>query len=166
MRAPLRQPPRRHLLTRPTRARAWTCRAFLPPPQASLQEAYKAELRDCYGVSFDSLLALTNMPIKRFADQLAREGKMREYMELLVNNFNLAAAENVMCTNTVSVSWDGSLYDCDFNQQLGMRAGGGAPRSIFELESLEQLEGRQVTVDSHCYGCTAGAGSSCQGATA
>lgn len=123
-------------------------------------------MRDCYGVSFDSLLALTNMPIKRFADQLAREGKMREYMELLVNNFNLAAAENVMCTNTVSVSWDGSLYDCDFNQQLGMRAGGGAPRSIFELESLEQLEGRQVTVDSHCYGCTAGAGSSCQGATA
>lgn len=140
--------------------------AFLPPPQASLQEAYKSELEQCYGVRFDSLLALTNMPIKRFADHLAREGKMKEYMELLVDNFNVAAAKGVMCTNTISVSYDGSLYDCDFNQQLGIAAGSGAPKDIFELQSLGDLQQRAVALDAHCFGCTAGAGSSCQGATA
>ena len=137
-------------------------RAFLPPPQASLQEAYKAELRDCYGVEFDSLLALTNMPIKRFADQLAREGKMREYMELLVGAFNPAAAEGLMCRATVSIGWSGEIYDCDFNQQLGLAVSGPA-RTVFDLGSLDELNNNRIVVASHCWGCTAGNGSGCQG---
>lgn len=89
-------------------------------------------------------------------------------MALLVNNFNPAAAEGVMCRDTVSVGWDGRLYDCDFNQQLelGLGGGQGAPRSVFDIQSLEELTGRAIAVDSHCFGCTAGSGSSCQGAVA
>ena len=87
---------------------------------------------------------MTNMPIKRFADQLYKQGKLSEYMQLLVDNFNVAAAKGVMCTNTISVSYDGSLYDCDFNQQLGIAAGSGAPKDIFELQSLGDLQQRAV----------------------
>ncbi|KAK9866068.1 hypothetical protein WJX84_008165 [Apatococcus fuscideae] len=93
---------------------------FLAPPQAKLQEAYKQELQDLFGISFNRLFCLNNMPIKRYADYLLRQGQLGEYLQLLVQNFNAAAAEGVMCRDTVNVSWDGRVYDCDFNQQLEM----------------------------------------------
>jgi len=146
--------------------------AFLPPSQEALQEAYESELGETYGIAFSRLITLTNMPIKRFADYLHKEGKTEEYMKLLVENFNPAAAEGVMCRDLVSVSWDGRLFDCDFNQQLDMpmptSAGGAGARglTVFDVESLDELTGRRLEVDNHCFGCTAGAGSSCSGATA
>ena len=151
--------------------------AFLPPSEAALTEAYRSELGDTYGVEFSRLVTLTNMPIKRFADFLHREGKTEEYMRLLVENFNPAAAEGVMCRDLVSVSWDGRVFDCDFNQQLDMpmprsfgSAGGdgdgGEGLTVFDVDSLDELTGKRLAVDNHCFGCTAGAGSSCSGATA
>ena len=151
--------------------------AFLPPSEAALTEAYRSELGDTYGVEFSRLVTLTNMPIKRFADFLHREGKIEEYMRLLVENFNPAAAEGVMCRDLVSVSWDGRVFDCDFNQQLDMpmprsfgSAGGdgdgGEGLTVFDVDSLDELTGKRLAVDNHCFGCTAGAGSSCSGATA
>ena len=113
--------------------------------------------------------------IKRFADFLAKEGKMKEYMELLVNNYNSQTVGGLMCLNTVSVGWDGTLYDCDFNQQLGMGIVGESQTndstrkqklSVFDIEALSDLEKYSVRTDNHCFGCTAGSGSSCQGATA
>ncbi|KAL9187995.1 hypothetical protein ACHAXT_006373 [Thalassiosira profunda] len=148
---------------------------FLPPPQASLEGDYKRELQENFGIQFDNLLTITNMPIKRFADFLAKEGKMREYMELLVNNYNAQTVGGLMCLNTVSVGWDGTLYDCDFNQQLGMGVVGESATngigkkqklSVFDIETLADLEKYAVRTDNHCFGCTAGSGSSCQGATA
>ena len=150
--------------------------AFLPPSEAALTEAYRSELGDTYGVEFSRLVTLTNMPIKRFADFLHREGKTEEYMRLLVENFNPAAAEGVMCRDLVSVSWDGRVFDCDFNQQLDMPmprsfgsaggGGGGEGLTVFDVDSLDELTGKRLAVDNHCFGCTAGAGSSCSGATA
>lgn len=142
--------------------------AFLAPPQAALEATYRTELREAYGVEFTSLFCLNNMPIKRWADELARRGEADAYMALLVNGFNPGAAEGLMCRDTASVGWDGRLYDCDFNQQLelGLGGGAGAPRSVFDVGSLEELTGRAIAVGSHCYGCTAGAGSSCGGALA
>jgi radical SAM/Cys-rich protein len=144
--------------------------AFLAPAQATLEGAYKQELGSLHGVTFSSLLCLNNMPIKRFADWLQRRGKLDEYMQLLVGSFNVAAAEGVMCRGTVSVGWDGRLYDCDFNQQLEMFMGappgsGRQALTVFDVGSLDELTGRAIAVDNHCFGCTAGAGSSCQGAT-
>eukprot|EP00241_Pyramimonas_parkeae_P006396 CAMPEP_0114251346 /NCGR_PEP_ID=MMETSP0058-20121206/15220_1 /TAXON_ID=36894 /ORGANISM="Pyramimonas parkeae, CCMP726" /LENGTH=416 /DNA_ID=CAMNT_0001365139 /DNA_START=105 /DNA_END=1355 /DNA_ORIENTATION=+ len=138
---------------------------FLPPSQASLQEAYKAELRDCFGIVFNSLFTITNMPIKRFADFLYQRDELGSYMELLVNNFNPGAVAGVMCRDLVSVRYDGQLYDCDFNQQLDMRIP-GPKQTVFDLESLDDITGTSIFTDSHCFGCTAGAGSSCQGTTA
>jgi radical SAM/Cys-rich protein len=144
--------------------------AFLPPSQETLDVAYRSELGDAYGVKFSKLFTLTNMPIKRFADYLHREGKTEAYMKLLVDNFNPAAAEGVMCRDLVSVSWDGRLFDCDFNQQLDMPMkggnGGDGGLSVFDVASLDELVGRKLAVDNHCFGCTAGAGSSCSGSTA
>ena len=156
--------------------------AFLPPSEEALTEAYRSELGDTYGIEFTRLLTLTNLPVKRFADFLHREGKMEEYMQLLVDNFNPAAAEGVMCRDLVSVSWDGRVFDCDFNQQLDMPMPGGFAGSktseekknssdkkglsVFDLTSLDELIGKPLAVDNHCFGCTAGAGSSCSGSTA
>jgi radical SAM/Cys-rich protein len=139
--------------------------ASLPPDAATLEAAYKRELAAQFGVSFSSLLTLTNMPIKRFADRLHQRGETEAYMQLLLAAFNPAAAARVMCTGLVSVRWDGALFDCDFNQQLdiGMRGASAAKRSIFGIASLEELEGCDVATDLHCLGCTAGAGSSCGG---
>ena len=106
---------------------------------------------------------LTASQIKRFADFLVKEGKMKEYMELLVNNYNPQTVPGLMCLNTVSVGWDGTLYDCDFNQQLGMGIG---QLSVFDIDCLTDLQKYSVKTDNHCFGCSAGAGSSCQGATA
>jgi len=148
---------------------------FLPPSQASLELDYKRELEERYGIHFNNLLTITNMPIKRFADFLAKEGKMKEYMELLVNNYNAQTVGGLMCLNTVSVGWDGKLYDCDFNQQLGMGIVGESETnesakkqklSVFDIESLMDLGKYSVRTDNHCFGCTAGSGSSCQGSTA
>lgn len=151
--------------------------AFLPPSQESLEGDYKRELLDNFGIEFNNLITITNMPIKRFADHLAKQGQMKEYMELLVNNYNPQTVGGLMCLNTVSVGWDGSLFDCDFNQQLGMgivgekaEADGDSNNkkrlSVFDIESLTDLEKYSVLTDNHCFGCTAGSGSSCQGATA
>jgi radical SAM/Cys-rich protein len=140
--------------------------AQLPGPQAELETEYRVELRKNFGIEFHSLLTITNMPIKRFAHQLQREGREAEYMSLLVDHFNPATVDKLMCRNSVSVSWDGRLFDCDFNQMLEMplRAGATGSRSIWELESLEDLAGANVATAPHCFGCTAGAGSSCGGA--
>jgi len=140
---------------------------FLAPSQGELEGAYRAELRDCFGVEFSSLFCLNNMPIKRYHDWLSRRGGLEEYMALLVGAFNPAAAEGVMCRGTVSVGWDGRVFDCDFNQQLDlpMLGAGGEPVTVAGLSSLDELEGLRIALGEHCYGCTAGAGSSCQGAT-
>ncbi|GIL44041.1 hypothetical protein Vafri_1610 [Volvox africanus] len=146
--------------------------AFLAPGQAKLEAAYKSELKSAYGIVFNRLLALNNMPIKRFADWLVQRGQLQSYMGLLLDNFNPGAGESLMCRDTVSVRWDGAVFDCDFNQQLDMaitqpgEGGSSRPLSIWDIGSLEQLTGRPIRCDNHCYGCTAGSGSSCQGAVA
>lgn len=141
---------------------------FLAPSQEKLEESYKIELKEAYGIEFNSLFCLNNMPIKRYADYLSRRGKLEEYMQLLVENFNAAAANGIMCRDTISVGWDGKLYDCDFNQQLEIgvqKAGHSGSLTVFEIDALDDLTGWRIAHDNHCYGCTAGAGSSCQGAT-
>jgi radical SAM/Cys-rich protein len=136
-----------------------------------LETAYKQELYEAFGIQFNSLFCLNNMPIKRYVDYLQRQNKLEEYMQVLVENFNVAAADGVMCRETVSVGWDGSVYDCDFNQQLGMHMHlpqhkADKPLTVFDIASLDTLTGCRIAIDNHCFGCTAGSGSSCQGATA
>ena len=141
--------------------------AFLPPPQAELETRYREELRGRFGLEFHRLLTLTNMPINRFAAALAREGRHAAYMSLLVNHFNPATVAALMCRSLVSVGFDGRLYDCDFNQMLELPLGagrGGGPRTVWDLSSLDRLAGSPITTGRHCFGCTAGAGSSCGGA--
>jgi radical SAM/Cys-rich protein len=136
--------------------------ATLPPPQAQLEADYRRELA-ALGVRFDRLLTITNMPIKRFARDLARRGESEAYLSLLVNHFNPGTVDGLMCRHTLSVAWDGSLYDCDFNQALALPLA-GRPRSLFELDAVAALESLAVATGAHCFGCTAGAGSSCGGA--
>jgi len=136
--------------------------AFLPPPEAMLQAKYKEELHDHFGIAFNELFTMNNMPIKRFADLLYKQGKLKEYMQLLVDGFNPATVEGLMCRSLVSVAYDGSLYDCDFNQALAMPLqshAGKSSRTIYDVESLSELTGAPVHTSSHCFGCTAGAGS-------
>lgn len=145
--------------------------AFLPANQAALERDWKRELRRRYGVEFHALYTITNMPISRFLEFLAESGNLESYMERLVQAFNPAAAANVMCRTTLSVGWDGTLYDCDFNQMLDLpvvRNDGCTPREKWSILQFEQaaLAQREIAVGPHCYGCTAGAGSSCGGATA
>jgi len=137
--------------------------ASLPPAQAKLEARYKEELSRHFGIDFHELLTITNMPIKRFAHALERENNFEGYMSLLVNHFNLGTVPELMCRSLVSVSWDGQLYDCDFNQMLEIPLGAGA-RTIWNVESLAELENARIATASHCFGCTAGAGSSCSGA--
>jgi len=140
--------------------------AYLPPPQATLEIDYKRELGDNFGITFNHLYTITNMPIARFAHALRRDNRAEVYMELLASAFNPATLDGLMCRRQVSISWDGYLYDCDFNQMLDMKVGGGKPFRLGEKPSAELvrlLEQRAILVDSHCYGCTAGAGSSCGG---
>lgn len=141
---------------------------FLAPPQEELEAAYKTELKEVYGIVFNNLFCLNNMPIKRYADYLSRRGKLEEYMQLLVENFNAGAANGIMCRDTISVGWDGRLYDCDFNQQLEIdvqKQGHRGSLNVFEIDALDDLTGWKIAVDNHCFGCTAGSGSSCQGST-
>ncbi len=136
--------------------------AFLPPPQRELEARYRAELAELFGIEFHHLFTITNMPIKRFAHDLARQGKEREYLSLLVNHFNPETVSGLMCRDLVSVAWDGTLHDCDFNQMLEIPLG-GRPRTIWDLADLGALEGEPIATARHCFGCTAGAGSSCGG---
>jgi radical SAM/Cys-rich protein len=143
--------------------------AFLPAPQAALQRDWKRELDRRYGLRFHCLYTITNMPISRFLEWLEESGNLAGYMERLSRAFNPDAAGEVMCRDLVSVGWDGTLYDCDFNQMLEMPVGGdGRPRNVLSSgpeELLSVLGGREVRTGAHCLGCTAGGGSSCGGAT-
>jgi len=136
--------------------------AFLPPRQSELERDYKEELRALFGIEFNRLFTITNMPIKRFLRELERTGKLEEYTELLLANFNPEAALGVMCRSLVSVSWDGRLYDCDFNQMLEIGLGGTA-LTVWDIKSFDEIRALPIAVADHCYGCTAGAGSSCSG---
>jgi len=136
----------------------------LPPDQSELEARYKDELGSRYGIRFHRLLALANQPIARFAADLARSGREAEYLSLLVAHFNPATVPGLMCRHLVSVGYDGHLYDCDFNQMLEIPMGAGAgARTVWDVESLEPLEGAAVATAGHCFACTAGAGSSCGG---
>lgn len=139
--------------------------AFLPPAQANLERDYKRELKEKFGVVFNKLWAVTNMPIHRFKAQLLKIKGYEEYMEKLIGAFNPSAAQGVMCRTLISVAWDGRLYDCDFNQMLDLSIGGDQPLTVFDFD-VEALARRAIRFDDHCFGCTAGAGSSCGGNTA
>ena len=136
----------------------------LPPDQAELQDDYKRELKSRYDIEFDRLLTITNIPIRRYAQFLHKKGKLESYLTLLEDNFNLVAADNVMCRTMLSIGWDGAIFDCDFNQMIEMPAGGGESKSVFSIQSFDQFVNERIAVADHCYGCTAGAGSSCSGA--
>jgi radical SAM/Cys-rich protein len=141
-------------------------RPFLPPPQDKLEADYKRELKEHFGIVFNKLYALTNLPIGRFASYLRHNGQLEEYMQLLIHAFNPATIDGLMCRNTISVGWRGEVYDCDFNQQLGMQwscNGGNEPLFLWDIDP-DSLEGREIMTGDHCFGCTAGAGSSCGGA--
>jgi len=137
--------------------------AFLPPPQAELEADYKRELGGHFGIVFNKLYTITNLPIARFASYLRHNNKLAEYMQLLVDNFNPATVQGLMCRNTISVGWRGEVYDCDFNQQLGMQWQNGGLLFLWEIDP-EKIENRKVMTGNHCFGCTAGVGSSCGGA--
>jgi radical SAM/Cys-rich protein len=136
--------------------------AFLPPKQEAIEAQFRKELRSRHGVEFNHLYTITNMPISRFLEFLLESGNYEQYMERLANAFNPAAAAGVMCRYTISVSWDGTLYDCDFNQMLNLPLNHGTPSHIRHFDAA-QLHRRQIVTRNHCYGCTAGAGSSCGG---
>ncbi|HMK55475.1 MAG TPA: arsenosugar biosynthesis radical SAM (seleno)protein ArsS [Dissulfurispiraceae bacterium] len=138
---------------------------FFPPCQARMEEEYRRELDKRYGVSFSSLFTLTNMPLGRFRNFLVERNQLDRYMERLRNSFNPAAVEGVMCRSLINVGWDGTLYDCDFNQMLGLSLCGDIPKTIDEFDAA-LLSSREIAVSEHCFGCTAGQGSSCQGAAA
>ncbi len=135
--------------------------SFLPPSQAALEKEFKDALMNDYGIVFNNLFAITNLPISRFLDYLLTSGNYEKYMEKLIAAYNPIAAKNVMCRNTISVGWDGFLYDCDFNQMLDLQVNcQGKHISQFDYD---ELNSRNIIVNQHCYGCTAGAGSSCGG---
>jgi radical SAM/Cys-rich protein len=138
--------------------------AVLPASQASLEAEWKRELARLYDISFDALYTITNMPISRYLEWLLESGNLEGYMRRLVESFNPQAADGLMCRNTVSVGWDGRLYDCDFNQMLDIPVSEEAPRHIRDFDRAA-LEARAIQTSRHCFGCTAGAGSSCTGAT-
>ncbi|OHD68047.1 MAG: radical SAM protein [Spirochaetes bacterium RBG_16_49_21] len=136
--------------------------AYLPGSQDSLEHEYRLRLAQDHSVSFNSLYCITNIPIGRYLEFLIRSGNYSDYIRDLCGAYNPAAVERVMCKTTLSVGWDGTLYDCDFNQMLDLPVDHGAPNSVFDFD-LELLRNRPIVVNNHCYGCVAGAGSSCQG---
>lgn len=136
--------------------------AFLPPSQAALEKEYKMELAARYNIFFNELFAITNMPISRYLDYLLSSGNYSRYMDKLISAFNPASVQNLMCRNTISVGWDGYLYDCDFNQMLDLKVGVPNSQHISDFD-FEMLKNRNIVVKQHCFGCTAGEGSSCGG---
>ena len=139
--------------------------AFLPPPQSSIEQDFRRELQQRYAIAFNHLYTITNMPIKRFLDYLRRSGNEERYMRKLIAAFNPAAVEGLMCRTLVSVDWTGRLYDCDFNQMLELPVAPELPQTIADFDPMK-FAARRVMTGSHCFGCTAGAGSSCGGAVA
>ena len=144
-----------HLVFNPTGA-------SLPPMQKKLEQQYKHELFNRFGIVFNNLYVLANIPINRYERYLKKIGKYEHYLELLKGNFNTEVVEHLMCRTQVSVGWDGRLYDCDFNQMLDLYLKNGKPYIIGEV-ALQELIGTDIQVGDHCYGCTAGSGSSCGG---
>lgn len=138
--------------------------AFLPGNQKALENDFKKALKEEFNINFNSLFAITNLPISRFLDYLIASENYEDYMYALVEAYNPEAVKNVMCTNTLSVSWDGWLFDCDFNQMLNLKVASKVNHISAYNEKL--LQNRNIIVNQHCYGCTAGAGSSCQGVVA
>ncbi len=136
--------------------------AFLPPSQSALELEYKEALLKNYGIHFNKLFTITNLPVSRFLDYLLKSGNYEMYMEKLMAAYNPAAAANVMCRNTISIGWDGNLYDCDFNQMLELKV--NSQLNHISNFSMNELNNRTIITGQHCYGCTAGAGSSCGGA--
>jgi len=139
--------------------------AYLPPAQGAIERDFKHELLSRYGVTFDRLYTITNMPIRRFLEYLRRSGNEERYMRKLVEAFNPSTVEGLMCRTLVSVDWTGRLYDCDFNQMLELGVAAGLPQSIADFDPAA-FAARRVVTGAHCFGCTAGAGSSCGGAVA
>ncbi|MCP3904233.1 MAG: radical SAM/Cys-rich domain protein [Planctomycetes bacterium] len=137
----------------------------LPPPQAGLETDYKRELQERFGLVFNELWTITNMPIKRWRNELERAGKLESYMRTLIEAFNESTIDGLMCRHQISIDPAGRLYDCDFNQALAMRTPGSEDRFLWDYTAAE-LSDRVIATDDHCYGCTAGAGSSCGGALA
>jgi len=137
--------------------------AFLPGPQAELETDYKRELKKHFGIVFGKLYTLTNLPIVRFAAYLRHNNKLDEYMQLLVDAFNPATIDGLMCRNTISVGWRGEVYDCDFNQQLDMQWESGRGLFLWDIDP-SRIDNREIMTGDHCFACTAGAGSSCGGA--
>lgn len=137
--------------------------AFLPPKQAAIEAQFRKELATKYGIEFNHLYTITNMPVSRFLEFLVESGNYDGYMERLANGFNQTAAAEVMCRHTLSVGWDGTLYDCDFNQMLNLTVDHEAPVHIKDFDPA-RLNRRRIVTRNHCYGCTAGSGSSCGGA--
>ena len=138
--------------------------AFLPADQSALEKDFKEALKEDFNIDFHNLFAITNLPVSRFLEYLVASGNYEDYMYALVDAYNPMAAENVMCRNTLSVSWDGYLFDCDFNQMLNLPVTSkGKHLKDFDLEALQK---RNIVTSQHCFGCTAGAGSSCQGTVA
>jgi len=138
--------------------------AFLPGPQDELEADYKRELGEHFGIVFNHLYTITNLPIARFASWLKNNNKLADYMALLNESFNPSTVEGLMCRNTISVSWTGEVFDCDFNQMLKMQWRDGARAlSLWDIDPAE-VEDREILTGNHCFGCTAGAGSSCGGA--
>jgi radical SAM/Cys-rich protein len=137
--------------------------ATLPPPQAQLEQDYRQRLSEDVGIRFNNLLTLTNLPINRFAHYLERTGQRQAYQRLLVENFNVHTVPGLMCRYLLSVDWQGRVYDCDFNQMLGLPLGAGRPRYLWEIDA-EGLRTNAIGVGAHCFACTAGNGSSCGGA--
>ncbi|WP_372920645.1 arsenosugar biosynthesis radical SAM (seleno)protein ArsS [Salegentibacter sp.] len=135
--------------------------AFLPTDEKAMEKDFKKALKEDFNIDFDHLFTITNLPISRFLEYLIASENYEDYMYELVNAYNPAAVENVMCTNTISVSWDGWLYDCDFNQMLELKVASDI-KHISDYNE-ETLQNREIIISQHCYGCTAGAGSSCQG---
>ena len=136
--------------------------AFLPGAQLKLEADYKRELKQFFNIEFNKLYTITNMPIKRFLDDLKRLQKYDEYMTLLMNNFNPHAADSVMCKSLVSIGYDGQIYDCDFNQMLEIPAS-NKKTTLWDINRIEDFNDKKIALANHCYGCTAGAGSSCGG---
>ncbi len=137
---------------------------FLPPDQGELETDYKRELKAHFGIDFRHLYAITNMPIARFKSWLKNTGRLADYMTLLREAFNPASVDGLMCRNTLSIGWKGEVYDCDFNQQMGLQWKNGKPLFLWDIDS-GRLEGRAIALGGHCFGCTAGCGSSCTGVT-
>ncbi|MCY4419173.1 MAG: arsenosugar biosynthesis radical SAM protein ArsS [Cytophagales bacterium] len=135
---------------------------FLPDTQESLEREFKTQLQERFGIQFSSLYTITNMPISRFLEYLIRTDALEDYMERLIQAFNPHTISGLMCRNTISVGWDGYLFDCDFNQMLDLNIGNGKPLHLRDI-SLSEIEHRNIITHQHCYGCTAGAGSSCGG---